>query len=207
MRQKSVNKSDEAKRGIARTRWDIEKEVLELLADKYQPTEIKNRCPVGVRTVHRIRVKAIADFPAIKRKLSLKVQEYLRSWAKEHSKELIEEGPHKTQKERLRRHEEDLCKVARKVYAELCECCAWPADMTIEEINVERNDPKLVGLFLEKPVIGLLAHLQTDIEDLKPFARWEDLTPDDITKDLLDSISMKAAKREFNGKCDICGDY
>lgn len=208
MRQEIINESGEAKREIGKIGWKKQKEILKLLAGgKYRITQISQLHDIDERTIHRIRARAIKDFHIIKKELSVNVQNYLRSWAKKHNKEFLEKSPREIKRERLEQHKDDLCKAAGKVYAELCECCAWPTHMTIEEINLERNDPKLVGLFLDKVVIGLLAHLQTDIEDLKPFTQWEDLTPKDISNALLDSISMKSAKREFNGRCDICRDW
>jgi len=208
VRQKSVNDSVEAKHGILKTRWDMEKEVLKTLAKRrYKPEQIARQHYLDVRTIHRIRAKAIRDFPHIKRKLPRTVQDYLRSWAEEHGKELVEGIPYETRREKLKQHEEDLCKAANDILDKLYEYCTWPRNITIEEINVERNEPEATGFFTKKVIIGLLAHLQTDVEELKRFVRWEDLTPNDISKDLLDSISTKAAKREFKGKCNLCQDY
>jgi len=208
MRQKRINKSGDSEREIGRIGWKKQREILKLLAGRrYQLTQIARQYGISEKTVHRIRARAIKDFAYIKRELPASVQDYLKSWTRNHGKEIFEKSPRETKLEKLEQHKDDLYKAAERIYAELCECCAWPAHMTIEEINLERNDPKLVGLFLDKVVIGLLAHLQADIEELKSFARWEDLTPNDISNTLLGSISMKATKREFNGRCDICRDW
>jgi len=208
MRQKRINESSKAKREIDKIGWGRQKEILKLLADgRYQLKQIAKQYDTDEKTIHRIRLRAIENFHLIKQDLPVNVQNYLRLWAEKHGKEFLEKSPREAKKEKLKQHKEDLCRAAEKIYAELCECCTWPAHMTIEEINLERNDPKLVGLFLDKVVIGLFAHLQADIEDLKRFTRWEDLTPNDISKGLLDTISTKVAKREFKGKCNLCQDY
>jgi hypothetical protein len=203
-----VSKSGEAESKIGKIGWEKQKGILKLLASgKYRITQISRQHDIDERTIHRIRARAIRDFHFIKRELPRDVQDYLRSWAAKHNKEILEKSPREVKRERLEQHKEDLCKAANDVLDKLYEYCAWPHNMTVEEINLERNEPEATGLFSKKVIIGLLAHLQTDIEDLRPFTRWEDLTPNDISNTLLGSISMKAAKREFNGRCDICRDW
>lgn len=207
MRQKRINKSSDSKPEFGKMGWKKQKEILKLLADgKHRITHISRLYNIDEKIIHRIRAKAIRDFYLIKKELPINVQNYLRLWATKHNKELLEKSPREIKREKLEQHKEDLCKAARHVLAELSEYCAWPHHMTIEEINLEKDDLKAIALFRDKVVVGLLAHLQTDIKELKPFTRWEDLTPNYISNALLDSISMKAAKREFNGKCDVCKD-
>lgn len=208
MRQKSIEEPDDSEREIARIGWKEQKEILEMLAGgKHRLTRLAAKYNTDEKNIHRIRAKAIERFALVKRELPVGVQNYLRLWAERHGKELLEKSPREISKERIEQHKDDLCRAAEKVYPELSECCAWPPHMTIEEINLERNDPQLVGLFLDVVVVGLLDHLKASVDELKYLDRWEDLKSADITSTLLSSISTKAAKREFSGTCGICRDW
>jgi hypothetical protein len=204
MRQERIIKSCKDEREIAKIGWAKQKKILQLLAGgKHLVINLAAENDTDEKTIHRIRAKAIKDFYLIKRELPISVQNYLRSWAIKHNKEIVEKGQREINREKLEQHKEDLYIETRLVLAKLYEYCAWPDDMTIGEINVERDDLEAIGLFRDELVIDLFEHLQNDIEGLNPFARWEDLTPKDINTDLLKLISQKAVNRDFGDKCRI----
>lgn len=113
-------------------------------------------------------------------------------------------APEDDLEENLKRHKEDLTKAARKVLNKLNTYVVWDNSMLIDEINLENNDLETIGFFQDELVAGLFAHLKHDLSELAPFSRWEDLRVKDITFQLIKKISMKAARREFDGKCPAC---
>jgi len=106
--------------------------------------------------------------------------------------------------EKLKRHKEDLARVAKKVLDKLNTYIVWDDNAFIGEINVEKDDLKTIGFFQDQLVIGLFTHLKYDLPELAPFSRWEDLRVKDITFELTNKISMKAARREFEDRCRVC---
>lgn len=115
--------------------------------------------------------------------------------------------PEEDLEENLKKHKEDLVVVAKKVLNKLNTYIIWNDNMLIGEINVEKNDLKTIGFLQDQLVIGLFTHLKHDIPELAPFSRWEDLRVKDITFELKNKISMKVARREFRGKCEVCKDW
>lgn len=106
--------------------------------------------------------------------------------------------------EELKRHKEDLAQAAREVLRRLYTYIPWDEGITIEDINLEKDDTEAIGFFTDKIIIGLFAHLQNDMPTLQKCKMWEELKVKDITTQLLDEISLKAANRDFHGKCEVC---
>ena len=117
-----------------------------------------------------------------------------------YGREILEEDS----EEELKRHKEDLAEVAKKVLDKLNTYIVWDDNVLIGEINLEKDDLKMIGFFQDQLVIGLFTHLKHDLPELAPFSRWEDLRVKDITFELMNKISMKAARREFEDICKVC---
>jgi len=112
--------------------------------------------------------------------------------------------PEENLEENLKRHKEDLAETAKKILNKLNSYITWDDNALIGEINLEKDDLETMGFFQDQLVIGLFAHLKHDLSELAPFSRWEDLRVKDITFELRNKISMKAARREFKDMCKVC---
>lgn len=205
MRQKETKRLNKNSHEIAKFGWQKRKKILELLADgKHRVKDLAAEYHTEEKMIHRIREKAIKEFYLINNQLTEEVQDYLRYWALKHDKNLVEVSPLEEYQEKLKRHKEDLAGVAKEVLDKLNTYIIWDDNMLIDEINLEKDDLKTIGFFQDQLVIGLFTHLKHDLPELASFSRWEDLRVKDITFELTNKISMKAARREFKDECRVC---
>jgi hypothetical protein len=207
MEQKETNTQSEGFFEIADLGFEKEKEILRLLASGRRIKQLAAQYNTYPKAIYRIRDRAMKEFYILKRELPKEVQDYLRHWAFKHNRELIEINPEEAHIEKLKRHQEDLVEATKKVLEKLNLYVIYDDNMLIGEINVQEDDLETIGFFQDQLVIGLLTHLRQDISELAPFSRWEDLRVKDITFKLKNEISMKAARREFGGKCKVCKDW
>ena len=72
----------------------------------------------------------------------------------------------------------------------------------------KRDDqPNVLEFWDDPPARSLLSHLKTELPKLLNLDRCDNLRVRDITKELLEILSAKAAQKEFQGKCKICEDW
>jgi hypothetical protein len=186
----------------AQYEWDREVQILLLLAKRRKINDIAGQYHISGKTVSRLRDKALKYPQELRSKLPGEVQDYLLEWGSNHRPQLINEQ--RIQQNWIK-HSDDLAQATREVLKRLYTYIHWNNNMTIEDINLEKNDAEATGFFTDKIVIGLFTHLQHDILVPQQFKSWEELKVKNITVSLLNELSLKAAKRDFNGKCEICG--
>ena len=159
------------------------------------------------KTIHRIRARAIKDFYLIKKELPTQVQNYLRVWSVKHGKELVEISPSNDLKEKLKQHKNDLADAAKEVL-KILNMFEGRTDLDenteIGEVILIENDTETAGILEKQIVVGLFTHMKNEIAELVPLSCWQDLTPNYISFELRKKISMKAARRDFIGECEVC---
>ncbi len=208
MRQIKINRPNKNEREIAKIGWQKQKEILKLLADgKHLVKNLAEENDTNEKTIHRIRARAIRDFYIIKKELPVNVQNYLRSWAQKYNKELLEVSPLEIQKEKLEQHKDDLAEAAKEAL-KILSIFEGRIDLNenteIGEVILIENDTETGNILENQIVVGLFAHIKYEIAELAPLSCWQDLTPKYISFGLRKKISMKAARRDFNGECEVC---
>jgi len=208
MRQKRIDKPAKDERKIANIGWVKQKEILKLLSvGKHQVKQLAAENYTYENTIYRIRAKAIKDFYLIKKELPAQVQNYLRVWAAKYDKELLEVSPSDAFREILKQHKDDLVNAANDVLKILSRFegrTDLDESVEIGEVILVENDTETAGILEKQIVAGLFTHIKNEIAELAPLSCWQDLTPKYISFALRKKISMKAATREFKGKCEVC---
>jgi len=82
----------------------------------------------------------------------------------------------------------------------------WPTDQTIAEVAVENDDRALVSILKSPEAEWLFAHMKEELPQLENINNWKDLKVNNITEDLVHRLSLRAAQKEFLGKCEVCQD-
>jgi hypothetical protein len=109
----------------------------------------------------------------------------------------------------LRLHKEQLAFCAKelvkrlKIYVEE----EWAGDLEISAILVDQNDFDAIEFFnkaITQELFVHLASLDDEFTELKGLGTWEDLHVSNITEPFLNLISLKAARRDFEGRCRSC---
>lgn len=196
---------------VANITWQRKIEILKLLAShQTKVAAIASQYYTNEKAIYRLRLRALSYPSNLKATLPQEVQDYLMEWGLVHHPELIEQST--TQEDTLNKrnsekHVEDLAQAAREVLRRLYTYIPWNEDTTIEDINLEKDDVEATGFFTDKIIIGLFAHLQNDIQIFQKRKMWEELKVKNITAQLLDEISLKAANRDFHGRCEVCKDW
>ena len=197
--QKPDNKSNPETEG----NWPLEKEVVNLLAEgKLGLQNIADQVGLDEPTqIHRIRERAIAHFYSIKKDLPEVTQNYIKLWAAQHNRKLID-SEQIDGLSYLKSHRDDLAIKAREMVNHIKEYsgCAyyWNIYETWSSDDIE-------GLkLLDDPLVqDLFSHLKHDLPELDKFSSWDDMTFGDVTFELTKKILKKAEKRDFNGKCEL----
>lgn len=106
-------------------------------------------------------------------------------------------------------HKNDLAECAKELVKRLKQYSQdWDdKDLKIHEILVDEDDFGGIEYFSKKITNGLLRHLaeyDKYFSELKALHDWTDFSIGDINENLLNLISLRAALRDFSGKCEIC---
>jgi len=81
------------------------------------------------------------------------------------------------------------------------------ANYSLLEMGIENDDFRLLELLNDFHVKWMFSHMQADIPALENLVGWEDLKVKDITQELLRALSLRAERRDFQGKCEVCKDW
>lgn len=109
----------------------------------------------------------------------------------------------------FRRHWDDLSETAREVLERLLEVSRYvPLPRPVVcEFAVDYDERDILEV-LDHPLGSyLLSHMQSELPRLKNLTSWADVKVQDITKELLDRLSLRIAEREFKGKCELCKNW
>jgi len=219
----TTNKKDKAEEyKIAEQDWNREIEILKLLARKRQISVIASQFSENDRQIRRIRDKAMDYSANLIVTLPLEIQDYLIEQNKKHGlrarlRQEVEELREKsrqaslgvaipTARERLDAYRMNLCKVAKKLSIELrlIRQNTLTSYATIAEIGVGTNNFKLLKLLEDPHIKNLLLHMQAELPHLRRLMSWDDLLVKEITEGLLDRLSLRAERGDFQGKCEVC---
>ena len=114
--------------------------------------------------------------------------------------------PEDNLEEKLRQHKNDLAKAADKLIETLNIFETLEVDdyTSLSDVVLMYNDARIRTVLENQLIIGLFRHLKEDMVELKPLSYWGDFTKKHITYALKKKISVKAARRDFIGKCEMC---
>lgn len=180
--------------------WEKEKRILESLAKGMKIKDIAVEYTINDQAIHRVRKRALTYYIDRQDLLPKDVQEYLVLWASRHNKNI-------SGVKQMERHKEDLYQAARELLRKLDSYLLWDGITLIGKIIVEEENFETIIFFQDDITIGLFEHLKRDINELKPFNKWEELSLKVISIGLRKQISLKAIDRDFNGKCGLCKDW
>jgi len=104
-------------------------------------------------------------------------------------------------------HLDEISTAAREL-AESLKANYWPYTYTskqvIAEDAVDYDNTDLVSLLNSLQIKWLFSHVKDEFPQLSGLTRWDDLRVCDIDENLVDTLIKKAARREFQGDCEIC---
>jgi hypothetical protein len=111
-------------------------------------------------------------------------------------------------KDELCQHRSELSEVANNISNRLREIRRYyyPTDEKVGELVIDYDQPKFLELLDDPQAKWLLSHMKAEFPYLKNLKTWADLRVKDITEELLDRLSLRAAKKEFKGSCEVCED-
>lgn len=114
-----------------------------------------------------------------------------------------------TLNEELKKHKARLASIAEELADSLKPYWPyiWLTDQTIAENAVENDDRTLVSVLKSLDAAWLFDHMKEELHILKNISSWKELKVKDITDDLLHTLSLRAARQEFPGKCEVCKDW
>jgi len=109
----------------------------------------------------------------------------------------------------LKQHKEELALCAKELVKRLKNYVEeeWAGDLEISAILVNQNDFDAIEFFNKDITQELFVHLTSldnEFAELKGLGSWEDLLVGQITEPFLNLISLKAARRDFEGRCSSC---
>jgi hypothetical protein len=184
--------------------WLLQKNVLNDLAKHLMKLkEIQEKYGIDdPHEIHRIRYWAIANFYSIKSELPEVTQQYLRLWAAEHHRKLVDSEQIEALSD-TKSHRDDLAIKAREMVNHIKEYSGYANDWNIYDIWSNENDAEGLNLLDDPLVQDLFSHLKQDMPELSKFSSWDDMTFGDVPFELTTKILNKAAKRDFHGTCDI----
>jgi hypothetical protein len=112
-------------------------------------------------------------------------------------------------KEDILRHLNELSEVANNISNRLREIRRYytPTDEKVAELAVNYDEPELLELLDNPQAKWLLSHMKAEFSNLANLKTWADLRVKDITEELLDKLSLRAAKKEFKGSCEVCESW
>ena len=114
-----------------------------------------------------------------------------------------------TLNEELKKHKARLASIAEELADSLKPYWPyiWLTDQTIAEVAVENDDRTLVSVLKSLEAAWLFTHVKEELPILKNISTWGDLKVNDITDDLVHTLSLRAARKDFRGKCEVCKHY
>ena len=114
-----------------------------------------------------------------------------------------------TLNEELKKHKVRLASIAEELADSLKPYWPyiWLTDQTIAEVAVKNDDRTLVSVLKSLEAVWLFTHMKEELPILKNISSWGDLKVNDITDDLVYSLSFRAARKDFQGKCEVCKDW
>ncbi|MCK5434586.1 MAG: hypothetical protein KAI42_04825 [Dehalococcoidales bacterium] len=114
-----------------------------------------------------------------------------------------------TLNEELKKHKARLASIAEELADSLKPYWPyiWLTDQTIAKVAVENDDRTLVSVLKSLEAVWLFTHMKEELPILKNISSWGDLKVNDITDDLVHTLSLRAARKEFPGKCEVCKHY
>jgi len=187
------------------------KEILRLLAQgEMTIKEIADRYNTYEKKITRVRETALTYSSAMRASLSEEIQDYLRDWALEHRPKIAGSllKNQLTPSVNSDAHMDDLAACAKELVKRLKDYNAeWEGTLRICDILVDQDDFDGVEFFNKKITKCLLTHLasaKSSFPELKGMHNWEEFRVGDSDEHFLNLISLKAALRDFDGKCDLC---
>ena len=110
--------------------------------------------------------------------------------------------------EKFKRHQDDLAKTAGEVLYELRVLRRYvplPKEVVCE-FAVDYDERDFLEVLDHSQGEYLLSHMKSELPALQNLKSWADIKVNNITKEILDRLSLRIERREFEGRCEVCKD-
>jgi len=115
----------------------------------------------------------------------------------------------KDRTERYKKHNERLSERALELIDNLKSDWPYSSDTseTITEIAVENDDYDRIDLLESFLTKCLFSHMKAELPQLQYLTKWNDLQIKSINTELLDRLTLRVERGDFQGKCEVCKDW
>jgi len=102
---------------------------------------------------------------------------------------------------RISSHHKDLSETAKTLSEELLAIKRYSPwmEQTIGELAVDYDKPNFLEFLENPPARHLLSHMKAELPQLENLETWADLKVKDISQELLDRLSLRAERVDFQG--------